>query len=224
MELRKKSILIALVIGDGSLISQTKIVKNKVSKYVTLEIVHSEKQKDYIEWKANLCRSIIGRKCNIRKKIVPERKINKRITPQLTAYRFTCTHKYFRVLKKWLYPSNKKILSRKYLEYLTPEGIAIWYMDDGCTYIQKNREKTFSTEISTHIPEQDALELIEMFKDKYNIQFYLHKKAENQYNIRAFSKEAYKLIQLISPFVPKCMDYKLKVPEYYIQECSASQD
>ena len=49
MELRKKSILIALVIGDGSLIQQKRIVNGKTYKNVTLDITHSYKQKDYIE-------------------------------------------------------------------------------------------------------------------------------------------------------------------------------
>jgi hypothetical protein len=27
---------------------------------------------------------------------------------------------------------------------------------------------------------------------------------------------------LIKPFVPQCMDYKVKIPEYYNQECVTS--
>lgn len=222
MELRKKSILIALVLGDGSLVKQTKVIKGKKYEYVTLEITHSHKQKDYIEWKADLCRSLTGRKCNIKSKTIKERVIVDKPTPELLAYRFTCTHKYFRILRKWIYPQNRKIINKNILKYLDPQGLAIWYMDDGSTYINKNRDKTFSCEISTHIPESDAKELIEYFKSKWDIEFHLHKKAENQYNIRTFSKNAYKFIQLISPFVPKCMDYKLKIPEYYNQERVAS--
>lgn len=222
MELRKKSILIALVLGDGSISEQRKTVNNKVYKYAYFEVTHSYKQKEYIEWKANLCKSITGRKCNISEKIVPERMINGKITPELLAYRFSCSHKYFRVLKKWLYPNRKKVLSKKYISYLDEFGLAIWYMDDGSTYINKQGKKAFSCEISTHIPENNALELIELFKEKWGINFFLHKKKENQYNIRCYTNEAYKFIQLIKPFVPKCMDYKVNVPEYYNQECVTS--
>ncbi len=222
MELRKKSILISLVIGDGSITQQRKKVKNKVYTYANFEVIHSYKQKEYIEWKANLCRSITGNRCNVREKIVKERVINGKITPELLAYRFTCSNNYFRVLRKWLYPQGKKVLSKKYISYLDEQGIAIWYMDDGSTYIPKRGKTCFSCEISTHIPEKDALELIELFKEKWNISFFLHKKAENQFNIRCYTKEAYKFIQLIKPFVPQCMEYKVRIPEYYNQECSAS--
>lgn len=100
MELRKKSILIALVIGDGCIVQQIKTVKNKIYKYANFEVVHSYKQKEYIEWKADLCRSITGNKCNVREKLVKERKINGKSTPELLAYRFTCSNKYFKVLRK----------------------------------------------------------------------------------------------------------------------------
>jgi hypothetical protein len=100
MELRKKSILIALVIGDGCIVQQTTTIKGKSYKYANFEVTHSCKQKEYIEWKANLCRSITGNKCNVREKIVKERKINGNSTPELLAYRFTCSNKYFRVLRK----------------------------------------------------------------------------------------------------------------------------
>lgn len=222
MELRKKSILISLVIGDGCITEQRKTIKGKTHTYANFEVTHSYKQKEYIEWKANLCKSITGNKCNIKSKIVKERLICGKLTPELQAYRFTCCNKYFRILRKWLYPQGKKILSKKYISYLDAQGLAIWYMDDGSTYINKNGKTCFSCEISTHVPEIDALELIDLFKEKWGIKFALHKKAENQYNIRCYTKEAYKFIQLIKPFVPQCMDYKVIVPKYYNQECAAS--
>lgn len=224
MELRKKSILIALVIGDGSIVEQKTTIKGKTYRYANFEVMHSYKQKEYIEWKAELCREITGRKCNVRSRIIPERTIGKntKSTSEMLAYRFTCCNKYFRVLRKWLYPSGKKVLSTRYLNYLDELGLAIWYMDDGSTYIPKQTVARFTCEISTHVPEENALELIQFFKDKWDISFYLHKRDENQYNIRCFTKEAYKFVQLIKPFVPKCMDYKVRVPEYYNQECVTS--
>ena len=68
MELRKKSILIALCIGDGYITHQKQVKKGKTYQYNYLEISHGQHQKDYIEWKANLCKSITGRKCNVREK------------------------------------------------------------------------------------------------------------------------------------------------------------
>ena len=108
------------------------------------------------------------------------------------------------------------------MSYLDEQGLAIWYCDDGCTYISKKNRTDFTAEISTHVPKETAEELIKMFAEKWNINFHLHKKAENQYNIRAYSSEALKFIKLIEPFVPNCMDYKIRVPKFYFQECTAS--
>ena len=220
MELRKKSILIALAVGDGSIIEQRKIVKGKMYKYATLEVGHSEKQREYCEWKAALCRSLTGRKCKVSSKIVPERKINNKVIKETLACRFTCTHKYYRILKKWLYPNGKKKLSSKYLKYLDEQGLAIWYMDDGSTYVRPD-ESSFNCEIATFIPKEDAEDLIMMFHDKWNIKFNLHHVGENKYNIRTCSHEGAKFINLIRPFVPNCMSYKLKIPERFVQECTA---
>lgn len=218
MELRKKSILIALVIGDGTINYQTKVIKGKTYKYANLEINHSCKQLEYCKWKADLCKSITGRKCLIRYKHVPERKINNRITKSIEAYRFTCCHRYFRILRKWLYPNNKKRLTSKHLKYLDEQGLAIWYMDNGSLYVRPDKS-AFNCELHIHIPKEDAEDLILMFQNKWNIKFNLHHAGENQYNLRCCSYAGAKFIKLISPFVPQCMDYKLKIPERFLHEC-----
>lgn len=222
MELRKKSILIALCIGDGYITHQKQVKKGKIYQYNYLEISHGQHQKEYIEWKAKLCKSITGKKCNVREKKYKSKSICG--NPETTAsigYTFTCSAPYFRVLRKWLYPNNQKKLDKKYISYLDEQGLAIWYMDDGSTYVSKS-DRGFTVEFSTHVSESDALKLIELFKQKWDIQFYLHKKKENQYNIRAYSSNALKFIKLIEPFVPDCMAYKLIVPKFYFQECTAS--
>lgn len=215
MELRKKSILIALCIGNGCISKQIK--RDRTYNY--LEISHGQHQEEYIQWKANLCTSVTGRKSNVRRKKYKAKKING--VPESLGYTFVNTSPYFRILRKWLYPNNKKKLSKKMISYLDELGLAIWYMDDGCTYVSKTG-KTFTAEISTYIQENDAQELIDLFKEKWNITFHLHKKSKNQFNIRAYSSNALKFLKLIEPFVPDCMAYKLMVPKFYFQECTAS--
>lgn len=221
MELRKKSILIALCIGDGYITHQKQIRKGRIYQYNYLEISHRQHQGDYIQWKADLCTSITGKKNTVRRKKYKAKKILGINVEESLGYTFTNTSPYFRVLRKWLYLNNKKKLSKKMISYLDEQGLAIWYMDDGSTYVSKT-DRTFTTEISTHIQKEEALELIDLFKEKWGIQFHLHKKKENQYNIRAYSSNALKFIKLIEPFVPDCMVYKLIVPKFYFQECTAS--
>ena len=76
MELRKKSILIALCIGDGYITNQKQIKKGRTYQYNYLEISHGQNQGEYIQWKANLCTSVTGRKSNVRRKKYKAKKIN----------------------------------------------------------------------------------------------------------------------------------------------------
>lgn len=223
MELRKKSLLIALVLGDGCIVKQTKQYPKSTRHYYNFEVTHSKVQKEYCEWKAKLCRSLTRNKCIIRDKKTHLRTINNKEVKDNSAVRFTCSNKYFRVLYKWLYPNGKKVIGSKYLNYLTKEGLAIWYMDDGSTYIDKKRNnRVFTCEIYTHTPLEETNYIIDYFKNKWNVEFHLHKKPNNQYSIRCYTVNAAKFISLISPFVPQCMDYKVKVPKYYFQEIPES--
>ena len=222
MNLRKNSILIALCIGNGYIAHQTQIKNGKKYQCNYLEINHRQDQKDYIEWKAKLCKSVTGKKCSVREKHYNEKNICGRhiVTP---GYTFTCTAKYFKILRKWLYPNGQKKLDPKYLNYLDPQGLAIWYCDNGSTYISKKRKKDFSIEISTCTTMEEADSIIEFFNKKWNIKFHKHRvNKKEQYNIRAFSSEALKFLKLIEPYTPDCMAYKLIVPKFYFQECLAS--
>lgn len=204
MDKKKKSLLIACVIGDGY------IYKDKRSKSCTLEISHSIKQEEYLKYKANLLKKATGKKCEIKYRTNPEKQIRKnyKATKELNVCRIFCNHKYFRVLKKWLYPNGKKNYVQ-YVKYLDPLGIAIWYMDDGSTYVDKKRDCSIQMEFSTFIPKENAEYLIKYFKDTWDIEFRLHKRSNNQYNIRCYKPNSIKLAKLIEPYVPESMRYKI---------------
>lgn len=218
MKLRKKSILIALILGDGCITKQVKHYPKSTRYYYNFEVSHSFKQKEYIEWKAEICRKLTGKKCNIREKPISKKVVNNHVIEPMLMYRFTCYNKYFRILYHWLYPFGKKAIGCKYLDYLTPEGLAIWYMDDGSTYINKKYPDVFTCEIYTHTPKEETEYIIDYFKRKWDIEFRLHKKPNDQWTIRCFSINAAKFISLIRPFVPECMSYKVNVSGRYFQE------
>ena len=46
-------------------------------------------------------------------------------------------------------------------------GFAIWYMDDGCTYVSKSK-KDYQATISTYTSKKEAETLIKFFKDKFD--------------------------------------------------------
>lgn len=212
MKKEKKSVLIACVIGDGY------ISHYKNSKTCGLEISHTEPQKEYLEWKAELLKRCLGKKIEIKQKDIAKKVIYKdRIINRNSVFRFHVFHKYFRILRKWIYPNGKKNYV-PYIKYLTPLGLAIWYMDDGCLYKEKNRPVVATIEIATHLPLEDVNEIIKWFKETHDIDFYPHKRKEDQYNIRCYTKNSWKFRNLIAKYIPACMSYKIDFPECYFQE------
>ncbi|PJE63689.1 hypothetical protein COU89_01980, partial [Candidatus Roizmanbacteria bacterium CG10_big_fil_rev_8_21_14_0_10_45_7] len=110
---RQKSIIIGSILGDGYL----RIVKGRSNAY--LEINHSSKQKDYVDWKFLELKRITISPPKLRTSN------NGRI-----AYRFSTKQlKDLTRLHKSFYHDGKKVIPEKLkLDSLI---LAIWFMDDG---------------------------------------------------------------------------------------------
>ena len=117
----EKSLLIAMSLGDGH-----------VRPRGSLSVQHSNKQRDYLSYKANLISKIFDCKININE-------VNNNGFMQV---RFEKSNRYFKLIRRWLYPLGVKIISRKMLNRLTPHAIAIWYMDDGSLSAKKKWENS----------------------------------------------------------------------------------
>lgn len=208
----KKSFLIACIIGDGY------INTYKGSKTCGLEITHTESQLDYLKWKADKLHKYLGKKVEVKLKSKAVIKTYKnRPIKSSACYRLQVCHKYFRVLRKWLYPNGKKHYSN-YLKYLDNQGLAIWFMDDGSLYKEKDRPIVATIELYTHTDLEETLKMIDWFKTTHSIEFHLHKKTEDQYSMRCYTKNSWKFRELVKDYIHPCMQYKIDFPEYYFQE------
>lgn len=202
MERRKKAMLIAFVLGDGYI----HIDKRRPDAMkLALKLCHAEKQKAYLEYKVNLLHSLIGGK---------KPKIIKcvHVWPDGSSYkqvRAEKSHKYFRILRKWMYPNKYEL---KILKHLTPEALAIWYMDDG-SIIANNKfpdgsVRSARTNIHTCCAKETAENICKYFKDAWDIKFTTFKDGKNYYSIRCFHREGRKFHELVHPFIIQSMAYK----------------
>jgi len=185
----KRNIILGLVIGDGY-ISNTKNCNSLV-------IRHSLKQECYIDYKIKLLESIY-----------PNRKINK-IYIQNGIQIAIGDSKLLRIYRKWLYPNNKKDIT-KVLHFLTPQSIALWYMDDGSLSKKKKNGVIHSYELTlnTYINKEENQKIINFFKKQYNIQF-TQTKGKGKYRLRMGKIEATKFFKIIEPYIIDCMKYKI---------------
>ena len=192
----KKSILIAMSLGDGYL---------KSANNAGISITHGEKQLEYLLYKKQLLEKILNCKPITVQKVKP----NKYNT---ICYRIDKGHKYFRILRKWIYKNDKKTFTRQLLNYLTPLGIAIWYMDDGGLSAKKRNGKIHAYELflNTHLTKHENQVIIDYFKERWNITFQ-QVKNKGSYRLRMSTKEIRNFMILIQDYIHQSMSYKILV-------------
>lgn len=178
----KRALLVSIVIGKANL------EKSKIS------IIHCKSQSELLIYKKELLELIFNCKpIIIKKKRVIEKK-----------------HRYFKSLRKWIYKNNKKTISRKILNMLNRQAIAIWYMDSGSLSPKKKNNKicAYQLRLNTYLTKEESQIIIDYFKEVWDFRFGLNK-SKGSYVLRMGTKEARRFSNFIRPYVIPCMEYKL---------------
>jgi len=180
----QSSIIIGSILGDGYL----RCIKGRKDAF--LEINHSIKAKEYVDWKysnlKNICIS------PPKERVVDDRR---------TAYRFfTKQHGELSDLLKLFYKDGKKIIPSSLV--LNPLILAVWFMDDG-SRTQKNDVYLNTQQFS--INEQKIL--LKKLRD-LNLKARLNKDKE-YFRIRFLKESVSELNRIIYPSVIKSMKYKI---------------
>lgn len=203
-----RAILIAMAIGDGYIQSRVRLQSGKYP-YVSAElrVFHSITQINYAKWKAERVRKILGGKFQV--KIHPDTGPDKKYT----LCGFVKSHKCFRYMRKWCYPNGKKYLSKKILNMLSPEGLAIWWMDDGHLHHNVNKEGRISSvhgSLSTYCSKEESENVVFVLKERFGIDCKIgYEKSKRSYIVRFNNVSCKKLFWIIEPFVITEMLYKI---------------
>lgn len=204
MQKRKKSLLIALVLGDGS-------IPNSGATN-TLWIAHSKKQLDYLNWKRKLISELLNCK-------LPG--IYHRIDEKHDEYTTNKSHRYFRILRNWMYKNNEKRFIYKVIRHLTPEGLAIWFMDDGTHTVERRKStgkiRSHCFKLYTMCQYEDAQDIIRVFKENFDINAYplkyIRKDGEIRYYLQWRTREGRKFSNLVRPYILPSLSYKIMKSE-----------
>lgn len=200
MNKEHRGILIGMILGDGCLnVRRDKRFPN--SWHSELMMVHNYKQYDYIKYKAELIHSIFGGK-------MP--KITRFDNNGYDGVRVCKSASYFRILYKWIYKDKKKTITRKILDWLTPHGLAIWWMDDGSLSMKKRNGKIHAREghINTYITLEQNQIICEWLYDKFDV-IAKSVKNKNLYRLRINTTNLKKFIPIIEPYIIPSMQYKI---------------
>jgi len=233
MKVETRGILIGMCLGDSYL--NVRYRHNGYNGYVSSEmrILHSVSQLDYCEHKAGLIKKHLGGNFSVTFGMHGPKK----------KYRycaFSVSNPYFKQIREWLYPNGVKTFSERVLRMLTPEGIAIWYMDDGNARVNRNKEgwiSSVATNIATMCNEDEIHIIQKYFQDEYGITFNLRFMKQvsegKQWLIEANTQNSREFVGLIQPYIIPSMMYKIahvanlglhehRAPLAYCSKCSAS--
>ena len=179
----QKNILIGCILGDGHIQPKGKVI-----------IEQSAKQKEYLMWKyaelKNLAYSAMPRE------IVRKDKRNSKEYHSFVFY----LRQYFRPWREIFYSGNKKIFPEKL--YLSPQSLAVWYMDDGswsdkrCIISTESFGEASRKVIQNSLYEQFSLETVIRSNKKLLVR-------QNSVN---------KFCELVSPYIIPSMKYKVPNP------------
>ena len=180
----ERSIIVGSILGDG----HVRIIPGRSDAF--LEINHSLKAKDYVNWKFKHLKRI----CISSPK---ERNTN----DGRIAYRFfTRQHKDITALYRLFYRNRRKVIPRNI--HLDPLSIAVWYMDDG------SKSRSSDIYLNSQQFAQNDQRMLLFYLREHGIRARLNRD-KKYYRIRILKDSIADFMKFIEPHVAPSMQYKL---------------
>lgn len=197
---KQKSLLIAMLLGDGT-----------ISSNFVFKLSHSEKQREYLEWKVNLLNKYEIKNNGI-KEYVSKCGYN---SGKNVLYSQMSIIPTIKALRRVVY-KPKKTFTRKLLNWLDELGIAIWYMDDGFININESPQRKESIQrnirISTCVDEETCNVIISYFKEKWGVEFRPFIEKSKLYSIATRTNaDSDKFISIVKPYVKQVPSFLYKI-------------
>lgn len=195
----QKSLLIALLIGDGT-----------ISSNYVFKLSHSTSQREYLEWKVGLL-DRFGIKNNGVKEYVSKCGYN---AGRNVLYSQMSLIPTIKALRRSVY-TPKKTITRKLLKWLNPLGLAIWYMDDGCINVNTSKQRSsiqHTIKIATCVDSDTINTIINYFEEVWNIHFRPFKEGKGTYSIASSSElDCEKFIRIVKPYIEQVPSFLYKI-------------
>ena len=202
----QKSLLIGLLLGDGT-----------ISSNYVFKLSHSEAQREFLEWKIDLLNKF-GFKNNGVKEYISTCGYNK---GNKVLYSQMSLNPTIKALRRTVY-TPKKHITRRLLNWLTPIGLAIWYMDDGCINVNTSKQRSsiqHTIKIATCVDLDTAQVVIDYFKKVWDVQFRPFKEGKGTYSIASSTEsDCAAFIQIIRPYIEQVPSLLYKIRDNFTKE------
>lgn len=196
----QKRLLIALLIGDGT-----------ISSNYVFKLSHSANQREYLEWKVELLNKL-GIKNNGIKEYISSCGYNK---GKEVIYSQLSLNSTIKALRRSVY-IPKKTFTRNLLNWLDEQGLAIWFMDDGFININESEQRRESIQrnirISTCVDKETCDMIIQYFKEIWNIEFRPFLEKSKLFSIATkTNNDSDKFIEIVRPYVEQVPSLLYKI-------------
>lgn len=202
----QKSLLIGLLLGDGT-----------ISSNYVFKLSHSEAQREFLEWKIDSLNKF-GFKNNGVKEYISTCGYNK---GNKVLYSQMSLNPTIKALRRTVY-TPKKHITRRLLNWLTPIGLAIWYMDDGCINVNTSKQRSsiqHTIKIATCVDLDTAQVVIDYFKEVWDVQFRPFKEGKGTYSIASSTEsDCAAFIQIIRPYIEQVPSLLYKIRDNFTKE------
>ena len=188
----QREVLVGTLLGDSHLSNYN------TKENFKLMVQHGLSQKAYTDWLYSIFKNWVLTPPKVKDQIVNGKLYKK--------YWFnTLSHGAFRFYAQQFYDGKRKTVPRLIYKWLTPLGIAIWFMDDGSIKSNQHRALILNTQCYT---DSDLHRLQKVLLDKYKIATTLRKQKEGK-QIYLLATSVQEFVNIIRPYILPEMEYKL---------------
>lgn len=200
-----KKVLLGTVLGDGCLVA---------SQYGTgntyLVMNHGIDQIPYVLWKMQMLEPVTGPFSVRMFKRTGKGEWSTR--PKINVW--SLSNKYLGNIHDDFYMFDaedtgrfKKVVRLNVLRRLTPESLAVWFMDDGCLSVTKS---TLYIRLATNGFTMEENELVcKYMAEMWGIHFVTDQHVSGSWSLRANTESSQKFCELIEPYMCPSMLYKI---------------
>ena len=191
-------VIVGSLLGDARLECRSKGIRAQYT--ARFRVHHGDKQKEYVWWKYEALKDLV---------LTGPREIIwtniKRNLKETSWYFHTKSLKNFGIIHEIFYKNGVKKFPTEILPIFSPQMLAIWYMDDGSN---NHGNVTLSTH-SFSLGDQQII--ADFLKEKYHLKPTIVKD-RNQWKISIGRYDYNRFLSIVSPFIPKAMNYKIDNP------------
>ena len=190
---QQRQLVLGSLMGDGS-VSPKRDHSNGPGMKSRFRFGHGPKQDGYARWKADLL-------AGVPHSVSPHSRggLMVETTPLIELDE----------LREAVYVGGKKVFSWDYLKELTPFALAVWYMDDGSFAVRRKDGSAGRSDICVQAMDKGSQRRLQStLRESYGLSCKLVDRVGQAFIV--FDRDGTEALhELIAPYVPAVMDYKL---------------